>query len=166
MQTQPAHANVAMLERFYGAFAALDADAMAACYADDARFDDEVFSLRGRSEIGDMWEMLCRATRQGGRDAWALEFSRVQADVVQGQAHWEARYRFSATGRAVHNRIDAGFEFRDGMITAHRGCFDFWTWSRQALGAPGWLLGWTPFLRNKVRAQAASRLQAFREVRR
>ncbi|MDB5894551.1 MAG: snoaL-like protein, partial [Rhodoferax sp.] len=34
-------------------------------------------------------------------------------------------------------------------------------WSRQALGAPGMLLGWTPMLRNKVRAQAAANLRKF-----
>ena len=31
-----------------------------------------------------------------------------------------------------------------------------------APGAPGWLLGWTPALRKKVRAQAAANLKAFR----
>jgi len=39
--------------------------------------------------------------------------------------------------------------------------FDFWAWSRQALGLPGWLLGWTPWLRRKVRATAARNLAKF-----
>ncbi len=41
------HPNQQTLEMFYGAFARLDPDSMARCYADDAVFDDEVFSLRG-----------------------------------------------------------------------------------------------------------------------
>ena len=49
----------------------------------------------------------------------------------------------------------------NSLITTHRDRFNFWTWSRQALGAPGLLLGWSPYLRNKVRAQAASNLQRF-----
>ena len=41
------HPNQATLEKFYNAFAQLDADTMATCYAPDAQFDDEAFSLRG-----------------------------------------------------------------------------------------------------------------------
>jgi hypothetical protein len=52
------------------------------------------------------------------------------------------------------------------LITRHRDRFNFWSWSRQALGAPGLLLGWTPFLRQKVRAQAAANLQKFLAQRR
>ena len=83
-------------------------------------------------------------------------------DARTGRAHWDAHYRFSATGRLVLNRIDAAFSFNpDGLIVTHRDRFDFWAWSRQALGAPGWLLGWTPLLRNKVRQQAAANLRKF-----
>ena len=62
----------------------------------------------------------------------------------------------------MHNKIDAEFEFdKQGLITRQRDRFDFWDWSRQALGTPGLLLGWSPFLRRKVRAQAAANLQRF-----
>lgn len=148
----------ATIERFYAAFAQLDADVMQACYAPDARFDDEVFTLQGVRQIGGMWRMLCAATRATGRAHWKLELSAV----TERSAHWDAHYLFSATGRQVHNRIDAEFEFdAAGLITRHRDRFDFWAWSRQALGAPGLLLGWTPLLRNKVRAQAAAKLKRF-----
>src|SRR5436190_8263001 len=155
-------ANEALIARFYAAFAALDAAAMAECYAPSASFEDPVFTLSGRDEVGSMWAMLCAATRDRGREDWRLEASGIQADESRGRAHWEAHYRFSATGRLVHNRIDAEFRFRDGLIVEHRDRFDFWAWSRQALGAPGLLLGWTPMLRNKVRAQAAAKLVLFR----
>lgn len=159
------HPNAELLTRFYTAFAALDDAAMATCYAPDARFRDEVFELDGRDEVAAMWGMLCAATRAKGLDAWSLDFRDIVADERSGRAHWEAHYRFSATGRLVHNRIDGEFEFRDGLIVAHHDRFDFWRWSRQALGAPGALLGWSPMLRNKVRAQAAKNLAAFRAGR-
>jgi ketosteroid isomerase-like protein len=145
----------ATIERLYAAFAKLDGDAMAACYAEDACFDDEAFSLRGRSKIGGMWAMLCDAVKAKGRDVWRLEVSQI----TERSAHWEPTYQFSVTGRIVHNVIDAEFEFdAAGLITRHRDRFDFWRWARQALGAPGLLLGWTPMLRAKVRAQAAKNL--------
>ncbi len=151
-------ANRATIERLYAAFARLDGDTMQACYASDARFDDEVFSLQGAREIGGMWRMLCAATREKGLAHWKLE----TRDITDHSAHWDAHYLFSATGRKVLNRIDAGFEFNpQGLITRHRDRFDFWAWSRQALGAAGLLLGWTPFLRNKVRRQAAANLRRF-----
>ena len=148
------------IETLYAAFARLDSDAMAACYAENARFDDEAFSLYGRREIGAMWRMLCEAVKAKGRDVWKLEVSAI----TDSSAHWEPYYRFSATGRMVHNIIDAQFEFDGaGLIVRHKDSFDFWRWSRQALGAPGLLLGWTPFLRGKVRAQAGANLRKFLE---
>lgn len=150
--------SAATISRLYAAFAKLDAAAMQACYAADARFDDEAFSLRGREEIGGMWRMLCDAVRAKGMAHWKLDVSAI----TDHSAHWEPTYLFSATGRLVHNVIDAEFEFdAQGLITRHTDRFDFWRWARQALGTPGLLLGWSPFLRAKVRAQAAANLQRF-----
>ena len=56
---------------------------------------------------------------------------------------------------------DARFEFRDEKIIRHRDSFDFWKWSRQALGLPGLLLGWSPYLRAKVARTAAKSLERF-----
>lgn len=161
------HPNQATLENFYAAFARLDADTMAACYAPDARFDDEAFSLRGQEEIGGMWRMLCDATKAKGAEVWKLRASGIEADAAHGKAHWEADYRFSATDRMVHNVIDGEFDFNaQGQITRHLDRFDFWKWSRQALGAPGWLLGWSPYLRAKVRTRAAGNLQKYLAAKR
>lgn len=156
------HPNQQTLENFYTAFARLDAAAMGDCYAQDAVFEDEVFKLHGRREVAGMWRMLCEGTKARGADVWKLEHRDVQADSGSGQAHWDAHYRFSATGRIVDNSIDARFTFDpQGRIATHRDSFDFWRWSGQALGAPGLLLGWTRVLRNKVRGQAAVRLGKF-----
>lgn len=148
----------ATITRFYDAFARLDGAVMQACYAADAQFDDEAFSLRGRAQIGGMWRMLCDATRSKGADLWRLTVS----DITDHGAHWDAHYRFSATGRLVDNRIDAQIQCGpDGLIQRHVDRFDFWRWSRQALGTPGLLLGWSPFLRAKVRATAAANLARY-----
>jgi limonene-1,2-epoxide hydrolase len=159
------HPNAELLNRFYAAFASLDADAMQACYAPDAQFRDEAFTLDGAEQIGAMWRMLCSATQAKGMDVWRLEASGIAADEQQGQAHWEAHYRFGPGGRVVHNAIDGRFRFRDGLITRHTDRFDVWRWSRQALGAPGWLLGWTPWLQGKVRAQAMAQLARYQAGR-
>ncbi|MDP3139499.1 MAG: nuclear transport factor 2 family protein [Burkholderiaceae bacterium] len=151
-----------ILEKLYTAFARLDAATMAECYTQDAQFDDEVFSLRGQAEVAGMWSMLCEATRSKGADVWKLQHSDVQADTRAGSAHWVADYRFSATGRMVRNRIDSRFTFdAAGLIATQRDRFNFWRWARQALGLPGLLLGWTPWLRNKVRRQAATNLRRY-----
>lgn len=149
------HPHAELIDRFYRAFAQRDWAAMAACYHPQVHFSDEAFDLRG-ADAAMMWRMLCT----NGRDL-RLEHRDVEADDASGRAHWDASYTFSATGRHVLNRIDARFEFRDGLIVRHVDRFDFWSWSRQALGAPGWLLGWSPWLRGKVRAQAAKNLAAF-----
>ena len=160
------HANAQVLDKFYNAFARLDTDAMAECYAPDVQFDDEAFSLRGKHEVMGMWRMLCETTKAKALSDWKLVFSAIEADAKTGSARWEADYRFSATNRLVHNVIDGAFEFSDqGKITRHRDRFNFWYWSYQALGTRGALLGWTPFLRRKVRAAAAQNLQRFLAAR-
>jgi len=155
--------NSETIHRLYRAFAALDAKTMAECYAIDARFTDEVFTLSGRREIGGMWAMLCDVIKAKGADVWSLKYGEVTGVGDKGSAHWEARYRFSATGRLVENQIDATMRFdASGLITEHVDHFDFWRWSRQALGAPGVLLGWTSLLKGKVQAQATDALRACR----
>ncbi|MET3495146.1 nuclear transport factor 2 family protein [Variovorax boronicumulans] len=157
-----ATANAQTIERFYSAFARLDAAAMEACYAPDAVFDDEVFSLRGRREVAGMWRMLATATQAKGADVWRLTWRDVKADEATGSAHWDAHYRFSTTGRIVDNSVDARFTFTpEGLIATHRDSFSFPAWARQALGMPGLLLGWTPMLRNKIRATAGANLDKF-----
>ena len=156
------HANQTTLENLYLAFSQLDADGMAACYADSARFEDEAFSLRGKHEVAGMWRMLCSATLAGNRADWRLTWRDVQADAQSGQAHWEAYYRFSATKRMVHNIVDANFTFDDeGRILTHHDRFNFWRWSCKALGMPGLVLGWSPMFRKQVRKQARANLDRF-----
>lgn len=129
---------------------------MAACYHPDAQFADPAFpDLRGKHP-GAMWRMLIE-----GATALDITFTDVKGEAGKGSAHWEAVYPFSQTGRRVHNRIDAEFEFKDGLIWRHRDRFDFHAWSRMALGMPGLLLGWTPMLRNKVQRMAGERLKKF-----
>ncbi len=151
------HPNAELIQRFYQAFANRDAATMRAAYHPDARFDDPAFPGLVGAEIGDMWEMLVSR----GKDL-KVEFGDIEADDQKGRAHWEAWYTFSGTGRKVHNVIDASFEFRDGKIYRHRDRFGFWRWSRQALGMPGLLLGWSPMLAKKVQSTAKKNLDAWR----
>ncbi|MEO8580340.1 MAG: nuclear transport factor 2 family protein [Gemmatimonadales bacterium] len=145
-----------MIRKFYTALQKRDAPGMAACYHPAVVFSDEVFiNLEGERAAG-MWQMLC----ERGKDL-KIEFRDVQADDSGGRAHWEAWYTFSATGRRVHNKIDAEFLFRDGKIVRHRDSFNFWAWARQALGAKGWLLGWSGLVKKRVRSQAAKGLAAY-----
>ena len=150
-----ADANHALIERFYRAFQQRNGAAMTTCYHPQATFADPAFSLRG-AQIGKMWRMLCSR----GADL-RVEFANVQADDTSGSADWQAWYTFSASGRPVHNIIHARFRFADDLIIEHIDDFDFWRWSRQALGPAGLLLGWSPMLKRKVRSQAALALERF-----
>ena len=150
------HPNAKLIRTFYTAFAARDANGMAACYHPAVRFSDEVFTDLEGARASGMWRMLC----ERGKDL-KIEFRDVEADEATGRAHWEAWYTFSATRRHVHNKIDAHFEFKDGKIIRHRDSFSFWAWASQALGPMGMLLGWSAVVKNRVRAQAAKNLAAF-----
>ena len=152
------HANAELLTRFYAAFAAGDHATMGRCYADDATFADPVFPRLDADGVRAMWRMFCT----GGNDI-DVTFGEIQATEPNGSAHWEAIYAFPKTGRRVHNSIDAFFGFKDGLIYRHRDVFDFYRWSRMALGPVGMALGWTPIVKSQVRQQAAAQLRRFRE---
>lgn len=145
-----------VVQRLYDAFRAGDGAAMQACYAPDATFRDEVFTLTGADRIGGMWRMLLE--RGGDLD---VAVGDVRADATSGSARWEARYTFGATGRKVHNVIDASFVLRDDAIIDHVDRFGFWRWSRQALGPAGLALGWTPLIRGRVRRTATASLDRY-----
>jgi hypothetical protein len=78
-----------------------------------------------------------------------------------GSCNWIAMYTFSKTGRQVINDVRAHFKFYDGKIVEHMDDFDLWKWSRQALGTPGLLFGWTPFLQQKIRKNAKASLRKY-----
>ncbi len=151
------HPNERAIRDFYAALARRDAELMATFYDADAAFGDPVFPHLHGKDIHAMWAMLAA----GAKD-FTLELKTAQADSAKGSARWEARYAFSATGRPVHNVGKARFRFRDGRIAEHRDSFSFWRWSSMALGPKGVLLGWTPFLKAKVRRSAAARLAAWK----
>ena len=153
-----AHPNDELIQRFYGAFARHDGDAMAACYAPDARFSDPVFTdLRGE-EPGAMWRMLT-----GRAEDLKVELVEHGAEDEHGTAHWLADYTFTSTGRKVHNDVRAVFRFEDGLIADHQDSFSFYAWARQALGPAGLALGWTPIVRGKVQREARAGLDEFLE---
>lgn len=150
------NANEQLVNKFYKAFTQKDFNTMVECYHPEATFKDEAFDLKGKKQVGSMWSMLI----ERGTDL-KMEFSSVQANDLNGKAHWEAWYTFSSTGNKVHNIIDANFTFKEGKIFTHRDSFDFHRWASQSLGITGKLLGWTGFLHQKVRNTAMSGLENY-----
>ena len=145
-----------LIERFYEAFGRRDGDAMATCYAPSSRFSDPAFGELTGEEAGAMWRMLT-----GRAEDLQIELAEHDGDGTHGTARWIARYTFARTGRPVVNDVRATFRFEDGLIAEHDDRFGFHRWSRQALGTPGLLFGWTPFLRAAVRKQARGELERF-----
>jgi ketosteroid isomerase-like protein len=138
---------MSVVRRFYTAFTGADWASMGACYRDDARFSDPAFPDLNAGEVRAMWKMLVTA----GKDL-RITFRVLEESETRGVCEWDAFYTFSRTGRQVHNTIRSEFELRDGLIFRQRDTFNFWRWSRQALGPLGLVLGWTAFLQRRVQA--------------
>lgn len=151
------HPNEQRLRDFYAAFDRRDGEAMATLYAPDATFSDPVFVGLRDGEPADMWRMLTSRSTD-----LRVELPECAADETTGSARWIARYTFAQSGRPVVNDVRSTFRFRDGLVVEQTDAFGFWTWSRQALGTPGLLLGWTPIIRGKVQSTARASLASFR----
>jgi ketosteroid isomerase-like protein len=140
------------IERLYAAMNAHDGEAMAACYADDAVFEDPAFGELLDGRVKDMWRMLCSR---------ATDLAVELREHDDQSAYWIATYTFR-TGRRVVNNIRARFTFdANGLIVDHRDDFDLRRWAAQALGPPVALLGYTPLLAPFIRRTTAKQLDAW-----
>ena len=148
--------HIETIESFYRAFQQRDYEGMTACYHPSIHFSDPVFPDLHGDEARAMWHMLC----EQGTDL-RVTFTDVTAEGDRGGTHWDAHYTFSPTGRLVHNKVDARFEFEDGRIIRHVDNFDLWRWTRMALGATGVVTGWSGFAQAKVKAKADRSLRRF-----
>ena len=139
--------NAAVIRRFYQAFQEGNAAKMKDCYAADIHFHDPAFGHLKGPKAGAMWEMLLERSK----GQLEIKYSDVIGTTDGGSARWEAQYTFGKKKRPVHNKIKAHFVIRNGKIIKHIDHFNFWKWSSMALGLPGLLLGFTPYIRKAVR---------------
>ncbi|MTE25840.1 nuclear transport factor 2 family protein [Winogradskyella ouciana] len=139
-----------LIETFYKAFNNLDASTMCSCYHEDIVFEDPAFGRLEGERAKAMWQMLCESQKDKN---FKVEVSNINSNDTEGSAHWEAYYIFSKSGRKVHNKIDAQFEFKDGLIINHIDHFNLHKWARQALGFKGLVIGRTRYFKNKLKAQ-------------
>jgi len=147
--------NEAILEKFYSSFQSGDAPGMSACYHDSVTFTDPAFGRLKGKEVGAMWSMLLSKKESELK----IEYSGISTNQDTGQATWTATYKYGPKKRVVVNQVGSRFKLRDGKILEQVDDFNLWTWSRQALGPVGFLLGWTPFLRNKIQGMARQALR-------
>jgi len=151
--------NEELIYHFYTCFKNKDIEGMQNCYADHAVFSDTVFQNLDARQVRSMWKMLI-----GSAKDMHIEYNQVKADENSGSAQWTATYTFSATGKKVVNHIQASFQFENGKIIKHQDEFNFHQWAKQALGFTGLLLGWTPFLKNKIRKKASGNLKSYMDI--
>lgn len=151
------HTSHNLILKFYDSFSKLDAETMASCYHPEATFYDPAFGKLNYEEVCMMWKMLIERSKGN----LSIEFSSIKVNKKNGKAQWIATYTFGQTNRKVKNVIQSKFKFKDGLISNHKDSFNFWLWSGRALGWKGYLFGWTPFLKKKVRQQAKTSLKKF-----
>lgn len=150
--------NQELIHHFYTSFAKGDYQGMIDCYHKNIEFEDPAFGKLKGNNAKAMWQMLITKNK-GGID---ISHSNVSATEKIGTANWLAKYTFSQTGRKVINNVSAQFEFADGKIIKHTDTFNMWTWSKQALGLKGLLLGGTPFMKTKIQQTTNKLLNDFK----
>jgi ketosteroid isomerase-like protein len=151
--------NRQLISQFYLCFSVGNAEGMADCYADDVIFEDPAFGILKGNDVKNMWRMLLK------NPGTTITAANLNADEHKGRADWVATYTFSLTGNKVINNVHAEFEFKDGKISKHTDHFDFYKWAKQAFGLTGLLIGWTSFMKNKIRKKALNRLSKFDPVK-
>ena len=145
------------IQRLYGALGRRDGDGAAACYTDDADFEDPAFGRLEGGAVKDMWRMLCERS-----DDLEVVLIELGAEGDEGWARWSATYTFTGTGRPVVNDIRSRFRFEDELVRDQVDTFSLRRWGAQALGSRGALLGTVGLLGRAVRKQARGNLARYR----
>jgi len=145
-----------LIHTFYSAFKERNFRVMQECYADNATFSDPVFQDLNADQVRAMWEMFLVKS-----DSLTIDCKNIELIQELVTAQWTARYTLSSTGRPVTNTIRSIFRIKNGKIVRHTDSFNFYGWTRQALGMKGILLGWTPFVKNRIRRTARASLRTF-----
>jgi hypothetical protein len=143
-------------ERFYEAFMVRDFYTMGLLYANHAAFSDPVFPRLTAQGARLMWQMLLTEAEDLDISVKIIEDTADRAKV-----DWTARYTFVPTRRVVVNRVHTEMRIVAGKIVQQVDQFSLWRWAGQALGWKGWLLGFTPMVRDRIRGQAARSLKEF-----
>ena len=141
------------IKRLYDALDRHDGDGAAACYADDAVFEDPAFGRLEDGAVKDMWRMLCERSE---------DLQVVVLEHGPDWAHWSATYTFAGTGRSVINDIRSRFVFEGDLIREQVDSFSLRRWGGQALGRRGTVLGSAGLLGRAVRKQARGQLDQYR----
>jgi len=134
--------NKQLIEDFYTGFSNGNATKMTACYHDNVIFEDPAFGRLENGKPFKMWEMLMSRKKE----STTVVFS---------------TYEYGDKNRKVVNNVTANFKFKDGKIIEHIDSFDLWSWTKQALGFSGVLLGWSSFMRNKIQKTTNEQLNKF-----
>jgi hypothetical protein len=145
------------IKRLYDALDRHDGDGAAACYTDEAVFEDPAFGRLEGGAVKDMWRMLCERS-----DDLQVVLIEHGADGAEGWAHWSAAYTFGGTGRTVVNDIQSRFFFEGDLIRDQVDSFSLRRWGGQALGRRGTVLGTAGLLGRAVRKQARGQLEQYR----
>ncbi len=151
------HKNEELILKFYQSFASNNVERMLECYHENIVFHDPAFGTLKAEKAKSMWKMLLSKNDNNLK----INFNSIEANELTGKANWIAEYNYGPGNRKVVNKISATFKFLDGEIIEHKDSFNLWSWTKQALGTSGYLLGWSSFMRNKIQTKTNIALTKF-----
>ena len=149
--------NTETIKKFYTSFSNGNVNEMLECYHKDIVFQDPVFGELKGERAFKMWEMLLSQKKEDT----IISFNTIEATNETGKVNWVAKYLYGEKKRKVINNVSARFKFKDGKIIEHFDTFNLWKWTKQALGISGFLIGWTPFMKNKIQQTTNNKLDDF-----
>lgn len=142
--------NEELLEKFYTSFAQKNHKGMIECYHEKIKFKDPVFGILIKSKACEMWKMLLSKKD----NSFSISYSDIETSNNTGQINWVAEYNYGPQNRKVINKVSSKFTFSEGKIIEHIDYFNLWRWTRQAIGVKGYLLGWSIFMKHRIRLKA------------
>ena len=140
--------RIKIVEGFYEALNKGDYQFVNSLYHSNASYKDELFELKG-VEIHALWYSAVQPDLNLSVELKSIK--EVDGRVI---TEWVMNYTLDIINRRISLNEKGTFIFKGDKIIEHIDEYDFWSWCTQAFGIIGKSLGWSNWLRKRVRNQA------------
>ncbi|WP_342269364.1 nuclear transport factor 2 family protein [Spiroplasma endosymbiont of Aspidapion aeneum] len=147
-----------IINEFYSAFKKGDYQKMNSLYGEDIIFNDSIFKDLDYLQVTSMWEMLLSKKEES---KFSIEYEVLLDHNDEYYVMWSAHYLFGPKRRKVSNIVKSEMVIKDKKIALHTDVFDFYKWSKQAIGIASILFGKRKFFHNKICSVANKNLMNY-----
>lgn len=148
--------HIEVIKKFFTSLQEKKGDVLLSCYAPDAVFSDPLHGLLDAEMLFKKWHLFLEQAQE-------LELTYGPITVLDDEyftSDWAMSYAKSPMGKKLKVKLKGKsfFRLKDLQIIEHSDAYRFSTLIAQTHGWKGYWLGWTGYMKRKVKLEALEEL--------